>query len=81
MTIPQINYGPQGYVSGWDYRQMYEQNKENFNVPNEMHPQNEMPRYDRKLKKNRPFIEKAFNDNFLDSRWKNLIFFRIERKD
>ncbi|XP_043285859.1 uncharacterized protein [Venturia canescens] len=54
MTIPQINYGPQGYIGGWDYRQMYEQNKENLNLPNQPHPLNELPRYEQ----NQPHIFK-----------------------
>ena len=53
MNIPQMNYGSQGYIGGggggWDYRQIYEHNKEAYNSANQLHTKNELPMpYERK---------------------------------
>ncbi|KAK0096260.1 hypothetical protein PV326_005974 [Microctonus aethiopoides] len=44
MPMPQVNYGSQGYMNGWEYRQMYEQNKEPYQI-NPIRAKVDLPHY------------------------------------
>ncbi|XP_034947266.1 uncharacterized protein [Chelonus insularis] len=46
MHLSPNNYGSQGYANNWDYRQMYDQNKESYPSLNNFHGKNDITHYD-----------------------------------
>ncbi|XP_011314228.1 uncharacterized protein [Fopius arisanus] len=45
-VMPKGNYGGQGYIGGWEYRQIYDQTKDNYQMSN-IHSKADIPHYDR----------------------------------